>query len=135
MTVDPAVEQSADPAADAAADPQTAKPLSVADLLAIEVHPWAVSEALRTVIDPELGVNIVDLGLVYDAEVVDGRAHVLITTTTPACPLGPYLSDTIRWALLGLDGVLDVEIDVTYEPLWSPERMTDLAKEQLGWWG
>lgn len=135
MTVDPAVEQSADPAADAAADPQTAKPLSVADLLAIEVHPWAVSEALRTVIDPELGVNIVDLGLVYDAEVVDGRAHVLITTTTPACPLGPYLSDAIRWALLGLDGVLDVEIDVTYEPLWSPEKMTDLAKEQLGWWG
>ena len=135
MTVDPAIEQSADPAAHAAADPPTAKPLSVADLLAIEVHPWAVTEALRTVIDPELGVNIVDLDLVYDAEVVDGRAHVLITTTTPACPLGPYLSDAIRWALLGLDGVLDVEIDVTYEPLWSPERMTDLAKGQLGWWG
>src|SRR5574338_425398 len=88
---------------------------------------------LRTVIDPELGVNIVDLGLVYDARIADGVAHILITTTTPACPLGPYLSDAIRWALLKLDGILDVDIEVTYEPLWSPDLMTDVAKQQLGW--
>lgn len=95
----------------------------------------ALNEALRDVIDPELGVNIVDLGLVYDAALNEGRAEILITTTTPACPLGPYLSDGIRRALLRLEGVNDVDIEVTYDPLWSPDLMTDLAKEQLGWWG
>lgn len=111
----------------------TEQPMDVAALLASGVDPDALSERLRTVIDPELGVNIVDLGLVYDAEVVEGVARILITTTTPACPLGPYLSDGIRWALLRLDGVLDVDIEVTYDPLWSPDRMTDAAKAQLGW--
>jgi metal-sulfur cluster biosynthetic enzyme len=107
--------------------------MSVADLLRLEVDQESLTAALREVIDPELGVNIVDLGLVYDARVTDGVAHILITTTTPACPLGPYLTDAIRWSLLRLDGILDVDIDVTYDPLWSPDRMTDLAKEQLGW--
>lgn len=94
-----------------------------------------VTEALRTVIDPELGVNIVDLGLVYTADVTDGMARILITTTTPACPLGPYLSDGIRQALLDLDGIVDVDIEVTYEPLWSPDLMSDEAKDLLGWYG
>ena len=113
----------------------TEQAMNVSGLLGSSVDPEAMSEALRTVIDPELGVNIVDLGLVYDAEVVEGVGRILITTTTPACPLGPYISDGIRWALLKLDGVLDVDIKVTYDPLWSPERMTDFAKEQLGWRG
>lgn len=108
-------------------------PMSVSGFLRPTTDPAAVTEALRSVIDPELGVNIVDLGLVYEANVVDGVANVLITTTTPACPLGPYLSNGIRWALLEVDGVLDVEIEVTYEPLWAPEKMTDFAREQLGW--
>ncbi len=107
--------------------------MDVAELLATPVPEAVLTEALRTVIDPELGVNIIDLGLVYAAEVLDGQARILITTTTPACPLGPYLTDGIRWALLNLDGVLDVSVDVTYEPLWSPDLMTDFAKEQLGW--
>ncbi|HEX5395709.1 MAG TPA: metal-sulfur cluster assembly factor [Candidatus Limnocylindria bacterium] len=111
----------------------TDRAMDIAELLSKPVPEVALTEALRTVIDPELGVNIVDLGLVYDAEVLDGQARILITTTTPACPLGPYLTDGIRWALLALDGVLDVSVDVTYEPLWSPDLMTDLAKEQLGW--
>jgi len=88
---------------------------------------------LRLVIDPELGVNIVDLGLVYRAEVVDGVAHVLMTTTTPACPIGSFLSDQVRWALLGVDGIHDVEVELTHEPRWSPERMSDEAKVQMGW--
>jgi len=114
-------------------EPLSAKPMGVAELLGITVDPDEVTEALREVIDPELGVNIVDLGLVYDAKVTDGVADILITTTTPACPLGPYLSDAIRWSLLRIDGILDVRIEVTYDPLWSPHLMTDLAKEQLGW--
>lgn len=108
-------------------------PLDVAGLLGAPVDPNALNATLRTVIDPELGVNIVDLGLVYGAEVVDGRAQILITTTTPSCPLGPYLSDAIRWALLELESVLDVEVEVTHDPLWSPDRMTDAARSQLGW--
>ena len=122
------IERSTDAAADTPA-------MSVSRLLRTTVDPQAINEALRHVIDPELGVNIVDLGLVYDADVVEGRAEILITTTTPACPLGPYLSDAIRWALLKLDGVLDVQIEVTYDPLWSPDLMTDVAKSQLGWRG
>jgi len=107
--------------------------MSVSGLLGTAVQPEAMTEALRTVIDPELGVSIVDLGLVYDSDVVDGVAQILITTTTPACPLGPYLTDGIRWALLKIDGVLDVAVEVTYDPLWSPDLMTDFAKAQLGW--
>jgi metal-sulfur cluster biosynthetic enzyme len=112
---------------------RSGKSVTLTDLLGVRVDDSAVIEALRAVIDPELGVNVVDLGLVYDATVVDGQARILMTTTTPACPLGSYLSDEIRWALLGLDGVIDVEITVTYEPLWSPQRMSDEAKDLLGW--
>ncbi|HEX2765857.1 MAG TPA: metal-sulfur cluster assembly factor [Candidatus Limnocylindria bacterium] len=109
------------------------EPMTVSGLLGAEVAPEALTDALREVIDPELGVNIVDLGLVYDASVTDGVARILITTTTPACPLGPYISDGIRWSLLRLHGVLDTRVEVTYDPLWSPDRMTDAAKAQLGW--
>ena len=95
---------------------------------------WTRSPAgFGLVIDPELGVNIVDLGLVYRAEVVDGVAHVLMTTTTPACPIGSFLSDQVRWALLGVDGIHEVEIELTHEPPWSPNRMSDEAKVQMGW--
>lgn len=128
MTTEPSAPQGTGPTA-------AGDPLSVAGLLRTTVDSAAVTEALRTVIDPELGVNIVDLGLVYDAQVVSGVARILITTTTPACPLGPYLSDSIRWALLEIEGILDVEIEVTYEPLWHPNMMTDQAKMELGWFG
>lgn len=88
---------------------------------------------LRSVIDPELGVGIVDLGLVYGAAMADGVVRVRMTTTTPACPIGSYLADSIRRVLFELDGVLDVDIDLTYEPPWSPEMMSDEAKVELGW--
>ena len=81
-------------------DPESALPRS----LSLPPDVDTLAGRLRLVIDPELGVNIVDLGLVYRAEVVDGVAHVLMTTTTPACPIGSFLSDQVRWALLGVDG-------------------------------
>ncbi len=109
------------------------QPLRLARLLGPEVDAGRLVEELRAVIDPELGVNIVDLGLVYSAEMVDGVAHILMTTTTPACPIGSYLRDEIRWALLRVDQVLDVEVELTHEPPWSPDRMSDEAKAQLGW--
>jgi metal-sulfur cluster biosynthetic enzyme len=107
--------------------------IGLADLLGVHVEQAELVERLATVIDPELGIDIVNLGLVYGAEMVDGVAHILMTTTTPACPIGSYLTDAIRWALLGLDGVLDVEVELTHEPPWSPERMSEEAKVQLGW--
>jgi metal-sulfur cluster biosynthetic enzyme len=107
--------------------------IGLADFLGVHVDQAELVARLATVIDPELGIDIVNLGLVYGAEMVDGVAHILMTTTTPACPIGSYLTDAIRWSLLGLDGVLDVEVELTHEPPWSPERMSDEAKVQLGW--
>ncbi len=109
------------------------QPLGLARLLGAEVDSGRLIEELRGVIDPELGVNIVDLGLVYGAQMVEGVAHILMTTTTPACPIGSYLRDEIRWALLRIDRVLDVEVELTHEPPWAPDRMSDEAKDQLGW--
>lgn len=96
------------------------------------VEDGALLGRLRTVVDPEIGVNIVDLGLVYECDVHAGVAHVLMTTTTPACPIGSYLEDAIRWALLEEPGVVDVEIDLTFDPPWSPDRMTPGARAILG---
>ncbi len=107
--------------------------LRLADLLAAPISTEALIDRLRSVIDPELGVNIVDLGLVYRTGILEGTVDVLMTTTTPACPIGSYLSDEIRWALLGIDSVLDVRVGITHDPRWSPERMSDAAREQLGW--
>lgn len=109
------------------------QPIGLGRLLPAQVESDALMEQLRPVMDPELGVSIVDLGLVYGATMADGVVHVRMTTTTPACPLGSYLSDMIRRALFELDGVLDVDIDITYEPRWSPEMMNDEAKILLGW--
>ncbi len=109
------------------------EPIGLARLLPVQVDPGELIDRLRSVIDPELGVSIVDLGLVYGTTMADGVVHVRMTTTTPACPIGSYLADSIRRALFDLDGVLDVEVDLTYEPPWSPAMMSDEAKVQLGW--
>lgn len=117
----------------------TARPPTEAQAVGLEwligpsPEPAEILAALRQVIDPELGVNVVDLGLVYGVGVEDGRARVRLTTTTPACPIGAYLVDEIGWALLSLDGIVDVEVEVTHDPPWSPERMSDAARAMLGW--
>ncbi len=93
-----------------------------------------VREHLRGVIDPELGVNIVDLGLVYDVEIgSDGVVAIEMTLTTPGCPLGGFLDDQIRAALTTLPQVRDVAVELVWEPPWEPETMSDAAKKQLGW--
>jgi metal-sulfur cluster biosynthetic enzyme len=97
------------------------------------VVPEAIVDRLSRVIDPELGIDIVGLGLVCGAEVRDGVARVRMTTTTPACPIGVYLEQSIRWALLEIPGVVDVEVEMTHDPPWSPDRMSATAKAQLGW--
>ncbi len=94
--------------------------------------PVDLMARLRSVVDPEIGVNIVDLGLVYECDAHAGVVHVLMTTTTPACPIGSYLEDQMRWALLDVPGVVDVEVEVTHDPAWTPALMTPAARTALG---
>lgn len=90
-------------------------------------------DLLREVIDPELGVNIIDLGLVYDIRVADGIAHVRMTMTTPGCPLGAYFDDAVHACLWGAPGVDDIDLAIVWDPPWQPDLMSQAAKDQLGW--
>jgi metal-sulfur cluster biosynthetic enzyme len=90
--------------------------------------------ALRRVLDPELGVNIVDLGLVQQVSCdAQGDAAVEMTLTSPACPLGDYFYEEVPRALERVPGVRSTELEIVLEPVWSPERMSDEARRQLGW--
>lgn len=89
-------------------------------------------DALRSVIDPELGVNIVDLGLVYGLERDGDRVRLQITMTTPACPLTGVIEDDIDAALKALDGVAHVDLEWVWEPSWEPSMMSDSARVLLG---
>src|SRR5690606_10491059 len=89
-------------------------------------------DALKQVIDPELMVNIVDLGLVYDVSQDEGKVNVEMTLTSPACPAGPQIIQQSKMALEQLEDVETAEIKLVMSPPWSPERMTDDARDQLG---
>jgi metal-sulfur cluster biosynthetic enzyme len=95
-----------------------------------------VYEALRKVRDPELMVNIVDLGLIYGVGVDEsgGKSNLLVvmTMTTPACPYGPELLAEVKDALAALEGAGAVEVRLTLSPPWTPDRMTDDARDELG---
>ena len=93
-----------------------------------------VYEALEEVIDPELGLDFVSLGLVYDVEVQDsGEVFVKFTLTTPACPIGPQVSEQMREFVGDLEGVSDVHPNMVFDPPWSPEMMSEDAKFALGY--
>ena len=91
-----------------------------------------VMDALREVIDPELGLDFVELGLIYDVAIDDGTVSVTYTLTTPGCPIGPQVSEQIEEFVSDLDDVNAVESTLTFEPAWSPELMSDDAKFALG---
>jgi metal-sulfur cluster biosynthetic enzyme len=91
-----------------------------------------VIDALRVVEDPELGMDIVELGLLYDAEVEGPKVHVTYSLTSMGCPVGPMIEQQIQEVVESLDGVEVVETELTWEPPWSPERMSDDAKFILG---
>jgi metal-sulfur cluster biosynthetic enzyme len=98
------------------------------------ITPERVREALRHVIDPELGINVVDLGLVYDVTLQDGDVSIAMTMTTPACPLGETLSEQAEATIRrNVPGVKSVMVDLVWDPPWRPAMMSDAAKEQLGW--
>ncbi|HET8528764.1 MAG TPA: metal-sulfur cluster assembly factor [Gaiellaceae bacterium] len=95
----------------------------------------AVRSALSTVEDPELGLDIVSLGLVYGIEHEQGRVRVVHTLTSMGCPLGPVIEQDIDSALAGVDGVASVDVQLVFEPPWTPEKMSDDAKFLLGMYG
>jgi metal-sulfur cluster biosynthetic enzyme len=93
----------------------------------------AVLEALRNVFDPELGINIVDLGLVYDVDIADGHVHVTYTLTTMGCPIGPMVEAQMHHLLDPLPGIDSFDAEMVLRPPWSPEMMSEEAKEALGY--
>ena len=91
-----------------------------------------VLEALKDVYDPEIPVNVVDLGLVYDCNVEDGDVSIKMTLTFAGCGMGPYIAQQAEWRIAEMDGVEDVEVEMVYEPPWSPDMITEDGKAQLG---
>jgi metal-sulfur cluster biosynthetic enzyme len=91
-----------------------------------------VVEVLRGVEDPELGMDIVDLGLMYDVEVEGSNVKVIHSLTSMGCPAGPMIQEGIHEAVAALPGVENVEVELTWDPPWTPEKMSDDAKFILG---
>ena len=103
-----------------------------ADLLLVE----RLRDALRTVVDPEAGMNIVELGLVYRLELVDGTAQIDLTLTSPTCPMGDMILDDARQAVAAvLPESVPLDLQLVWEPAWGPERMSDKARQHFGWQG
>lgn len=91
-----------------------------------------IEGALRRVVDPEVHINILDLGLVYDLDIgPGGHIHVVMTLTTPACPLGMPMKDAVKKVVGELEGVSDVDVDLVFDPLWTPEFISEAGKEAL----
>lgn len=95
--------------------------------------PDLVTDALREVIDPEIGLDVVELGLVYGVDVDAGRVHVRMTMTTPACPLGEQIVGDAEEVIQRLAGARSVEVELVWDPPWTPQRMSANAREALGW--
>ena len=92
-----------------------------------------VLEALEEVIDPELGLDFVSLGLVYDVEIENGEAYITFTLTTPACPIGPQVSEQMKEFVGEVPGVDEVVPNMIFTPPWTPEKMSEDAKFALGY--
>ena len=101
-----------------------------------ELTEKKITEVLKKVLDPEIGLSIVDLGLIYDINIEDGgKVRIRMTLTTPACPYGEVLVNQAHRSVAGLDGVTEVEIKLVWDPPWDPKEMcSDTAKDVLGIW-
>ncbi|MBX8631522.1 MAG: DUF59 domain-containing protein [Thermoplasmata archaeon] len=92
-----------------------------------------VLEVLKECYDPEIPINIVDLGLVYNVSIEDGKVSVTMTLTAPGCPVSGMLKEDVTSKLLSIEGVKEANVDIVWEPVWTPEKMSEDAKRQLGW--
>ena len=91
-----------------------------------------VIEVMKTVYDPEIPVNVVDLGLVYDVNVNEVDVHVLMTLTAPGCGMGPMIAQQAEFAISEVEGVDDVEVEMIFDPPWNPDMITEDGKKLLG---
>lgn len=96
------------------------------------LNEQTVLAALRQVIDPEIGCNIVDLGLIYDVAITGTRVTVQMTLTTPGCPMGESIAQGAQWALLGIAGVEDAVVEIVWDPAWQPSMMTAIGRAAVG---
>lgn len=92
-----------------------------------------IRSALRTVIDPEIGLDIVDIGLVYSIDTGQDTVRIVMTLTTPACPTGDYLLEQAQEAARAAVFPRDVRVELVWDPPWTPERMSENARDLLGW--
>ena len=92
----------------------------------------AVLAALRQVMDPEIGCNVVDLGLIYDVAITGPNVTVQMTLTTPGCPMSESIAQGAQWALLGIPGVEDAAVELVWDPPWQPAMMTDVGRAAIG---
>jgi metal-sulfur cluster biosynthetic enzyme len=115
-------------------EPSAGEPSSAGASTAGEPAPTVddVMDALSNVIDPELGLDFVELGLIYGVEVQGGDVHVTFTLTTPGCPIGPHVTEQIEEFVGELEGVRNVTSEMVFTPPWSPEKMSEDAKFALG---
>ena len=98
----------------------------------MSINNETVYDALKEVYDPEIPVNVVDLGLIYNVEVEDGDVHVEMTLTAQGCGMGPYIAQQAEWRIAEIDDVEDVQVDVVFDPPWNPEMITEDGKRLLG---
>jgi len=97
------------------------------------VSTEAIWKALDQVLDPEFGLSIVELGLVYEVEVSEGQVLVRMTLTTPSCPAGGMLLDGVRHVLSSQPGVTGCEVELVWDPAWHPGMLGEAARQKLGW--
>jgi FeS assembly SUF system protein len=124
---------------DAPASPAAAADLKTASLVRDDARTTALEpkivDAIKTVFDPEIPVNIYELGLIYDILVdASGVAGVRMTLTAPACPAAQWLPAQVEQKVKAVEGVSDARVDVVFDPPWTKDRMSDAAKLQLGMW-
>ena len=91
-----------------------------------------VIEALKEVFDPEIPINVVDLGLIYGVTVDDGDVDVKMTLTFAGCGMGPFIAQQAEWRVAELEGVADVNVELVYDPPWTPDLITEDGKKLLG---
>jgi FeS assembly SUF system protein len=96
------------------------------------VTPEEVYKALQECYDPEIPINIVDLGLIYDVQIDEDHVHVVMTLTAQGCPAHAFISEAVRARVAEIPGVKSADVQVVWDPPWDPSRMSEAAKKQLG---
>ena len=91
-----------------------------------------IQEALRDVFDPEIPVNVLDLGLIYDIQLNGNQVYIQMTLTAPGCGMGPYIAQNAEWRIAEIEGIDEVEVDMVFDPPWTPEMITEDGKKLLG---